>query len=76
MSQVYNQQEVTSPTGSIKRTMLLSMGASDADSGCALEEFSWVPPGLAPQQVGICGILSLRVIDKSPHVVDISHHFM
>ncbi|XP_060633566.1 prickle-like protein 1 [Anolis sagrei] len=25
--------------------------ASDDDSGCALEEYSWVPPGLRPEQV-------------------------
>ena len=24
---------------------------SDNDSGCALEEYSWVPPGLKPDQV-------------------------
>lgn len=25
--------------------------ASDDDSGCALDEYSWVPPGLTPEQV-------------------------
>lgn len=25
---------------------------SDDDSGCALEEYTWVPPGLRPDQVG------------------------
>lgn len=24
---------------------------SDDDSGCALEEYAWVPPGLRPEQV-------------------------
>ncbi|MPC82794.1 Protein prickle [Portunus trituberculatus] len=24
---------------------------SDDDSGCALEEYTWVPPGLKPEQV-------------------------
>lgn len=24
---------------------------SDDDSGCALEEYTWVPPGLRPEQV-------------------------
>lgn len=24
---------------------------SDDDSGCPLEEYSWVPPGLKPEQV-------------------------
>ena len=28
---------------------------SDNDSGCALDEYTWVPPGLAPVQVtGVC----------------------
>jgi prickle len=27
---------------------------SDDDSGCALEEYTWVPPGLRPDQVGNC----------------------
>ncbi len=27
-------------------------GQSDDDSGCALEEYTWVPPGLKPDQVG------------------------
>jgi len=26
---------------------------SDNDSGCPLDEYSWVPPGLAPSQVFI-----------------------
>lgn len=26
---------------------------SDDDSGCALEEYTWVPPGLRPDQVGL-----------------------
>jgi len=25
---------------------------SDDDSGCALEEYTWIPPGLKPDQVG------------------------
>ncbi|XP_054631193.1 prickle-like protein 1 isoform X2 [Dunckerocampus dactyliophorus] len=31
---------------------------SDDDSGCALEEYTWVPPGLRPEQVGYCCSLS------------------
>ena len=27
--------------------------ASDNDSGCALEEYAWIPPGLEPAQVGM-----------------------
>ena len=26
---------------------------SDDDSGCALEEYTWVPPGLRPEQVRV-----------------------
>lgn len=26
---------------------------SDDDSGCALEEYAWVPPGLRPEQVSL-----------------------
>ena len=26
---------------------------SDNDSGCALEEYSWVPPGLKPEHVRV-----------------------
>lgn len=33
--------------------------ASDDDSGCALEEYAWVPPGLRPEQVGTSGGSSL-----------------
>ena len=28
-----------------------SLTISDDDSGCALEEYAWVPPGLTPKQV-------------------------
>lgn len=36
---------------------------SDDDSGCALEEYAWVPPGLRPEQVGAvihCALFSAR----------------
>lgn len=29
---------------------------SDDDSGCALEEYTWVPPGLRPDQVSVLKI--------------------
>lgn len=29
---------------------------SDDDSGCALEEYAWVPPGVRPEQVGKLGV--------------------
>ncbi|XP_069499812.1 prickle-like protein 2 isoform X4 [Ambystoma mexicanum] len=30
---------------------------SDDDSGCALEEYAWIPPGLKPEQVRYCNSL-------------------
>jgi len=33
--------------------------SSDADSGCALDDYTWVPPGLTAQQVPAC-LLMLR----------------
>ena len=30
---------------------------SDDDSGCALEEYTWVPPGLKPDQVSYQSII-------------------
>lgn len=38
----------------VKRGKLHQTGSltiSDDDSGCALEEYAWVPPGLTPKQV-------------------------
>jgi prickle len=32
---------------------------SDDDSGCALEEYTWVPPGLRPDQVGMFSAILL-----------------
>lgn len=37
---------------------------SDDDSGCALEEYTWVPPGLRPEQVSV---FLMRSINKYPH---------
>ncbi|TRY64660.1 hypothetical protein DNTS_028692 [Danionella cerebrum] len=39
---------------------------SDDDSGCALEEYAWVPPGLRPEQVQI--YFSCLPEDKVPYV--------
>ena len=33
------------------QTDLARHSHSDDDSGCALEEYTWVPPGLKPDQV-------------------------
>lgn len=39
---------------------------SDDDSGCALEEYAWVPPGLKPEQVSFaiactCQTLGMQI---------------
>lgn len=34
---------------------------SDDDSGCALEEYAWVPPGLRPEQVGLLKFSSMKI---------------
>lgn len=39
---------------------------SDDDSGCALEEYAWVPPGLRPEQVAL--YFSCLPEDKVPYV--------
>ena len=39
--------------------------SSDADSGCALDEYTWVPPGLTTQQVSVC--LHVHLCDKIMH---------
>lgn len=36
---------------------------SDDDSGCALEEYAWVPPGLSPEQVHKLHNLPFQVKD-------------
>lgn len=41
---------------------------SDDDSGCALEEYAWVPPGLKPEQVPFsCGLAFTFVLPVLPH---------
>lgn len=45
---------------------------SDDDSGCALEEYTWVPPGLRPDQVKVGKnkrLLYLEIIHALIHVV-------
>ena len=37
---------------------------SDDDSGCALEEYTWVPPGLKPDQVRLKSYVNLYPISK------------
>ena len=44
---------------------------SDDDSGCALEEYTWVPQGLKPDQVrrGTCLQIKIKIqnSDTNPH---------
>lgn len=47
--------EMESRTGGKMAKMSLGFqrsSTSDDDSGCALEEYAWVPPGVRPEQVG------------------------
>ena len=37
--------------GAVGASDLQRHSHSDDDSGCALEEYTWVPPGLKPDQV-------------------------
>lgn len=39
---------------------------SDDDSGCALEEYAWVPPGVRPEQVGTsnCYTFLSKIVKK------------
>ena len=54
---------------------------SDDDSGCALEEYVWVPPGLSPEQVlelTTLSLLSHRYSTCTPlfHVSSVLHQLM
>ena len=44
-------REVRGAVGTGGQTDLARHSHSDDDSGCALEEYTWVPPGLKPDQV-------------------------
>ncbi|XP_069361531.1 protein prickle-like isoform X3 [Maniola hyperantus] len=46
---------------------------SDDDSGCALEEYTWVPPGLRPEQVHL--YFSALPEDKVPYVNSIGERY-
>ena len=41
---------------------------SDNDSGCALEEYSWVPPGLKPEHVSNTSSMYRQSPVKSPDI--------
>lgn len=40
------EQKISKLTSGFQRS-----STSDDDSGCVLEEYAWVPPGLRPEQV-------------------------
>ncbi|KAL1513855.1 hypothetical protein ABEB36_003203 [Hypothenemus hampei] len=46
---------------------------SDDDSGCALEEYTWVPPGLRPDQVHL--YFSALPEDKVPYVNSVGERY-
>lgn len=46
---------------------------SDDDSGCALEEYTWVPPGLRPEQVHL--YFSALPEDKIPYINSIGERY-
>lgn len=46
---------------------------SDSDSGCALEEYSWVPPGLRPEQVHL--YFSTLPEEKIPYVNSVGEKY-
>ena len=52
-------REVRGAVGAGGQTDLARHSHSDDDSGCALEEYTWVPPGLKPDQVGTTDIFLL-----------------
>lgn len=53
-------QKVSKLTFSFQRS-----STSDDDSGCALEEYAWVPPGLRPEQVSL--LLRALTVCSLPH---------
>ena len=59
------------PGGDTDRTLQRLMqdaqrnSTSDDDSGCPLEEYAWVPPGLKPEQVRWG-----KAVDKGVHLAE------
>ena len=45
---------------------------SDDDSGCASEEYAWVPPGLKPEQVTEQGAEQTQCRDRNHHMMHAS----
>ena len=48
-----NLNEGNQSTGNVDIPRQIPNQHSDDDSGCALEEYTWVPPGLKPDQVSV-----------------------
>ena len=48
-----NSNEGNQSTGNVDIPRQIPNQHSDDDSGCALEEYTWVPPGLKPDQVSV-----------------------
>eukprot|EP00093_Oithona_nana_P002807 02807.XXX_59423_39952_1 [CDS] Oithona nana genome sequencing. len=63
-SKTNNPATTTANTANGQRPQTLAH--SDDDSGCALEEYTWVPPGLKPDQVHL--YFSTLPEDKVPYV--------
>lgn len=52
------EQKISKLTSGFQRS-----STSDDDSGCALEEYAWVPPGLRPEQVSTMWLTNAPVQD-------------
>jgi hypothetical protein len=65
--------DLSSTTSLIKQAIYRQSVASDDDSGCALEEYSWVPPGLKADQVH--QYFSLISDDKIPYVNSVGEKY-
>ena len=51
-SKMNKEPSTTTKSNSESNPNPVKQAHSDDDSGCALEEYTWVPPGLKPDQVG------------------------
>ena len=51
-SKMSKEPSTTTKSNSESNPNPVKQAHSDDDSGCALEEYTWVPPGLKPDQVG------------------------
>lgn len=49
---------------------------SDDDSGCALEEYTWVPPGLRPDQVSVNNVQLICIVIDALYLILKSHTYV